>query len=113
VYRKANETYGALAQSSRVKNNLIRKLKKYPALTYASMGLFGMSPKAAIGVPVGLAGLKAAEITSRVMKSPVLRNHYISLMKNALRDESAAMMSDMDKLNKGIYKLEKEAPSKR
>lgn len=109
-YRPANEVHGAIAESKKMRNWIARhgKALGYPSLL-AELGLyhFGGLPPVLTTAGIGITGLGAAEITSRIMKSPTLRKHYMNLITNAMKEDAIAVHENLKKLNE---ELKKEKP---
>lgn len=108
-YRPANEAFGAIAQSHKVRNMLM-KFSKSSGLKGA-LGLFGIEQAAGLGTTsagaaVGAATLLTAELMARIAKSPTLRRYYGNVLKNALKDDSAAVGNNLIKLQKELDKDE-------
>jgi hypothetical protein len=106
-YRPANEVHGAIEQSHRVRNTIVRNAKKFgfPAVA-AELGLihFAGVPAAVGTVAVGAAALGTGELTARIMKSPTLRKHYINLINAALKDDAVVMRENLKKLDEELKK---------
>lgn len=109
-YRPANEVHGAIAQSHKARNNIMRVAKKYgmhailPAL---GIGHFGGGPGMAgiVGsAAAGTAIVGGLEIGARFAKSPVLQKHYINLINSALKDDIVAMHENLKRLEKELKK---------
>jgi hypothetical protein len=108
-YRPANEVHGAIAESYKARNiisKVANKYGKHAILPLLGIGHFaGMAPTiettlAATGV--GAAVLMGGEISSKIMKSPTLRKHYMNLINSALKEDVIAVEQNLKKLEKEL-----------
>lgn len=103
AYRSANEAHGAIQQSKKVGNQVARVLKQNPHL--ASGGAVAeifFAPKTLPLVGAGFAGLKTAELLTRVGKSPVLRKYYSDVINAALKQDSAEIAKSLERFDSAI-----------
>lgn len=112
-YRPANEVHGAIANSKRARNWVIKNMKSigFPALA-GELGLYHfVSPAAAgvglTGVGLGAAGVGASEVLSRVMKSPTLRKYYTNAMTGALKEDAVVVHENLKKIDQELRKEKK------
>jgi len=100
AYRSANEVHGAIEQSKKVSNFVGKVLKQHPHL--ASSGAVAQmvfAPKTLPLVGLGAAGVKSGEWMARISKSPVLRKYYMNVVNAALKQDSAEVVKDLEKLD--------------
>lgn len=116
-YRPANEVYGAIAQSKRVRNWIGRHAKKIGFLPLlAEMGLYhyagpAAAGSAAIGAGAAAAGFLGTEIGARIWKSPTLRKHYMNVVNSALKEDAIAVHENLKRLDAEMRK-EKANPKR-
>lgn len=110
-WKKANETYGAIAQSRKAREFIGNVYKNYKtaggAALGVTLGLFGLSPVALPGAIAiaGGAGIGAAsEVAVRAFKSPTIRKHYLDVVNSALRENAAQTAKSLSKLSNEIEK---------
>ncbi len=106
-YRAANEVYGAIAQSKKVRSWLVDKKKSLG--TFGVLSLFGLKQAAgivptAITAGAGAAGLLGGELATQIVKSPTLMKYYSKVLQAALRDDVVAARQNLEKLDKEINK---------
>jgi len=108
-YRPANEVHGAIAQSHRARNWMIRHAKKigFPALG-AELGLYHSAgiPGVIGGTAAAATALGAGELLARVMKSSTLRKHYINAINGALKEDVVVVSENLRKIEEGINQEE-------
>lgn len=109
-YRPANEVHGAIANSKRARNWVIKNMKSigFPALA-GELGLYHfVSPGAAgIGltsIGIGAAGIGTSEVLSRVMKSPTLRKYYTNAIAGALKEDAILVHENLKKIDQELRK---------
>ncbi len=80
-------------------------MKTHPHSSAAVLaGELFLAPKA---IPVTVAGygaLKTGELVARIAKSPVLRKYYTGVVEAALKDDAAAMVKELNKLDAALKK---------
>ena len=110
LYRDANEVYGTIAQSNKVKNFIGKNLGKIsPHLAYSLFGVgHGGTAKtlASLGgaAAVGLGTVETGALVTRIMKSPRLRKYYFDVLQNALKEDVVATQENLRKLEIAIDK---------
>jgi hypothetical protein len=109
LYRSANEAHGAIVESQKASNWIKRQIPhlKYPG----TVGLIAetiLAPgKAAATVAGGAAtigGVKAYELSHRILNSPVLRKHYMNVWKAGLEENAKAFAHNAQKLDSEVKK---------
>jgi RNA polymerase-interacting CarD/CdnL/TRCF family regulator len=109
-WQEANQGYAAIAQSKKVSNFLDRHKGKIPshlAATVAGELFFGYPQVAAatVGAAAGSFGLvKAGELLHRVIKSPVLRKHYLNVIQEASNENLPGVIKNLEILDKELSK---------
>lgn len=113
-YQRANEAY-RITQRSRLISDFIeqhaRPLKSDIAKTLFHVGgasAIVNAPLIASAAIPGLAGAKGIQIINRMIRSPVLRNHYIEVMTQAAAGNAAATKKALDKFDAVASKLEEK-----
>lgn len=106
-YRPANEVHGAIAQSRKFRNWLSRNYKKFGLPGAAAV--FGIEqslgiPGTAAAAGVGYGALKSGEALARIWKSPTLRKYYTNVIQESLKENSPAMLENLNKLEAGLKK---------
>jgi len=116
VYRKANESYAAIAQGNDSLRFIKSKLVQHKSVAgvaggYALLGAMfnpGAAATAAAGAAGTLgalyAGYKPYQIASRMMKSPELRKYYFGILNSAIKEDSAAFSRNFNKLDDELKK---------
>ena len=105
-YRPANEVHGAISQSKRAREVILRNIHKYKFPSILGSVLLGHSYGApaigtlAGGVAAGGAALMGGELATKLAKSPTFRKHYTNLISAALKNDSAAIVKNLEKLQK-------------
>lgn len=111
-YTLGNEAY-RVTQRSRLVSDLVEKYAK-PIQSQTAKTLFhvgaagagGFLPTVAtIGIP-GLAAAKTIQIINRMIRSPVIRNHYIEVLAAASSGNAANFNKAMERFDKVAKKLE-------
>lgn len=106
-YRPANEVHGAIAQSKKVREMILRTAKKYGIAH--SLALFGIghvagAGKAALGATLGTSGLLGGEMIAKALKSPTIRKYYSNVISSAVRDDAIATEQNLKKLDDSLKK---------
>ena len=108
VWNQAEEVHAAINQSQKVRKMMGSVVKKNPKLGYLTAGLVAGK----VGVPHLLAAvpaygaLEAAELTARIMKSPVLRAHYQGAINAAIKENVPVMTKNLIELDKELKESE-------
>lgn len=110
-YKAANEVYGAIAQSQKARDYIVKIAKKYgghsilPALGIGHVAgpATALKTIGAAAVP-SIAGFMAGELGVRIAKSPTLRKHYAGLIKAAIKEDVVATHQNLEKLEKELEK---------
>lgn len=112
AYKNANEAY-RVTQRSKAISDLIGKYAK-PLQSDLAKTLFHVAGAASVvklpalaaaSVPV-VGGLKLVQATNRLIKSPVLRNHYLKVLAAAETGNAALIKKELDKFDRVSKKLE-------
>lgn len=108
-YKDANESFSAITQSQKVSKAIGKLIKKNPHLSAVALGakLFFV-PHSAPALATGYGALKTGELMARIAKSPVLREYYQDAAKAAIKDDSALIIKNLNKLDAGLKKEEKD-----
>ena len=93
----ADEAFGTIAQSNYI-SKIVKDNFKGHLATHGLLSIFGISG-AATGAIVPY---QAAKLLHRVYKSPALRKHYINVLKEASKENSASMSREISKLDKAL-----------
>lgn len=105
-YNRANEAY-RVTQRSRALSDFIERNAK-PLQSQTAKTLFHVAGASAVAhtpaaivaaVPV-LAGAKAVQLMNRMIRSPVLRNHYADVLRQAAQGNIAMMQKSLEKFDK-------------
>jgi hypothetical protein len=114
-YKLGNEAY-KVTQRSRNISDFIEKhakpLKSETARTLfhvAGASSFAHAPALAAGATPIVAGAKLIQLANRMIKSPVLRNHYLKVVASASAGNAALMKKELDKFDLISEKLEKKS----
>ena len=101
-YKNANEAFAGYNQSRRVGRWINRQLNKIgkPALLI----LEGVFPKLIPGSAAGFVGLKAGELTTRILRNPTLRKFYGNMVKDAAKENSAGFLKNLKNMEEEIKK---------
>jgi hypothetical protein len=120
-FQAAEEVFGAV-QGSKFFTNFVRNQIKHVSPTdSALMHALGTGVGSATGAAVGglagagtglgagaLTAYPAAKIGYRIFKSPVLRKHYLNVVKAAAQEDAVLFKREYNKLKEGIQKDEKK-----
>ncbi len=108
-FKNANEAWGTIAQSKKV-SNYIKNLSKTVKLGSGIGAVFevnniGVLPSAlAAGAAYG--SLKGSELLYRILKSPVLRTHYLDVVKSSIKENGPATIRSLKKLDDEMINLD-------
>ncbi len=110
TWRSANEAFRTIQDSKKVSKMLQTITKTKPALagTPALILFEAMNPQtiiptaATLGAGYGV--LKTGELGYRFAKSPTLRKHYLNIIDNSINGNTAAVISNLENLNKELEK---------
>jgi len=113
-YKSANEAF-KITERSRVLSDFIAEHAK-PLQSQTAKILFHMgAASGGLSIPTvgalagtGLAATKAIQITNRMIRSPILRNHYLDVIKHAAAGNSAAMNKSLQKFDILSRKMEEK-----
>ncbi len=117
TWMNANEAWGTIAQSKKVSNSINSFLKLTPlksgiGLLFETATLGGSAAGITAAGSASLYGaLKGSELMYRVMKSPVLRTHYLNVIKSALKENGPAAIQALKNLDKEILKQDQKKSS--
>ncbi len=102
TWTEANQAYGAIANSKKVKNYLEGKIGSLPKHLIGSAALELMLgyPQAAAGTAVGYGLLKSGELLTRIAKSPKLREHYMKAIFEAGNENLPGVIKHLNALDK-------------
>jgi hypothetical protein len=105
-YRDANLGFAGFKQSNRIANYISKKfdVTKLSPESYLLLGLHALSPKALTGIGASALAAKGAQVFNRIAKNPVLRQYYLNVVNNALKDNSAGMVKNLEKLDEELRK---------
>jgi hypothetical protein len=109
TWHNANNAFSGLAQSQKTSKFIQKHLGSMP-IKHAFLASLG---EAAAGYPeailptlggsfAAMGGVKSYELLHRIMKSPVLREYYGEVIKNALKENSNAMIKSAEKLDREL-----------
>jgi len=104
-YNAANEGFGAIAKSKKIRTNAARFLKQHPHVAYGGLGsaLFSLTaPHALVGAAAGAAALGSIELYKKISSSPVLRKYYTQAVQSAAKEDAASFAKNMEKLDSKI-----------
>lgn len=107
---EADKAHGAIAAANKAKNFIMKQGKVGKAAGVATgvagpfviHALTGTLPYAPGTYAAGLMGIKTMQLYHHISKSPVLRKHYMNVVKNAMLQNAPSMNRSLIKLNKGI-----------
>jgi len=105
--RKADEVHGAISQSRRVSDFIKDNIKTLTAsgIGGTMLALFkggiSLTPTIVGSAVTAGTGLKLAELVTRIVKSPTLRQHYLNVV-------SASAAQNLPQLQRNLFRLEKE-----
>lgn len=113
-YQLANEAYSVTKNSQALQefiasNAVTKNLNSQTAKFLFNLGgAVSMlnAPSYALGALPVMTGAKGIQILNRMYKSPVLRNHYLEVIKAASTQNAGAMNRALQKLDKEAEKLE-------
>lgn len=114
LYEKANQAYGITKRSMQlqdfIKSSPIGKsLQSQTAKTIFNLGgasaIMHAPALIAGAVPIA-AGAKGIQVINRMIRSPVLRNHYLDVVKAASAQNAGALNIALTKFDKEAKKLE-------
>ncbi|MGJ0428484.1 hypothetical protein [Methylobacter sp.] len=117
-YQRANEAY-RITQRSRVISDFIQQNAK-PLQSETAKVLFHVGAGAAgvklpaiamAAAPIAATG-KSIQIMNRMIRSPILRNHYIDVLRQASSGNMAAMQKSLQKFDIASKKLEQKNSKK-
>jgi hypothetical protein len=108
-YRPANEVHGAIAESKKARNFILRLMKKYGHhallplvgaghLVGAAQTLEGVAATAGLGA----AAVAGGEIIAKIKKSPSLTKLYVTLINSALKEDAVAVEQILKKMEKEL-----------
>lgn len=111
-YQLANQAFG-ITQRSRLISDVVERYAK-PLQSQTAKHLFyagGVSamsavPSAALAIPGTLAAGKTIQIMNRMIASPVLRNHYLNVMRLSTQGNAAQIAKEIEKFDLEAKKLE-------
>lgn len=108
-YKAANEAYGGFQQSKRV-GNWISK-----AIPFGKMGKTSLLIAEAIFKPASLKAtipavgiFKIGELVARMTRNPTLRKYYGNLMKNAVNENKAGFIKNLNAMEKEVNQNESD-----
>ncbi len=111
--RRADEAHGVY-QGSRAISNFVSqylpkdadtgKIGKLLGATLFGGGaaLASVAPKAALGIGVVTAGVKAGELTARILRSPELRSLYFRALRQATSQNAPSFLNTMHKFEEKV-----------
>jgi len=118
-YERANQAY-AVTQRSRQLQDYIQSsalgkmVQSNTAKTLFHLGgasALSQAPALIAGAIPVAAGAKGIQIINRMIRSPVLRNHYMQVLTQAAAQNSGAMNRALQKFDKEALKFEKDQKS--
>jgi hypothetical protein len=112
TYQRANEAF-RVTQRSRSISDFVQKHAK-PLQSDMAKTLFHMGGASAIvhfpatmgAVIPGLAIAKGVQIMNRMIRSPVLRNHYLDVLRHSAQGNAAMMQKSLEKFDKAAQVFE-------
>ncbi len=110
-WSEANQGYATIAQSKKV-SNFISKHRRTPSHIATAVGvelLFGQPQLAAVTAAAAggaYGAVKSGELLYRVMKSPVLRKHYLDVIENATKENVGGTVKSLNALEKELQSLD-------
>ena len=109
-YRDANLGFAGFKQSNQIANYISKKfdVTKLSPESYLLLGLHVLSPKALTGIGASALAAKGAQVFNRIAKNPVLRQYYLNVVNNSLKDNSAGMIKNLEKLDEELRKSNDE-----
>lgn len=114
AYNQGNEAYRITQRSEAISNFLSSKYGK-PLTSQTAKTVFGvgLAHGALHHIPIvgmGLGGLLAArksfQVINRMIRSPVLRSHYLNVIGAASRGNATLMAKELDKFDREAKKME-------
>ncbi len=116
-YMKANEAYRITQRSRALSEFIERKAPRFKSET-AKVLLHGAAVGAAAKLPVlgalaipGMATVKAIQVGNRMIRSSVLRNHYIDVLRAAATENSAVLEKSLQAFDRAALAEEKKNSS--
>lgn len=110
-YRAANEVYGTIAQSKKAGNAIARVVKANPHSSGALLaGELFFAPKTLPAAAGAIGAWKAGELMVRISKSSTLRKYYMGVVEGALKEDSALILKNLNKLDAGLKKEQQPIP---
>jgi len=105
--KAAQEAHGAIESSKKASRFLKRNIKQISTGGAGTVLIEAVTNPAAIlptagGALASFAGLKGAELISRIVKSPVLRKYYLNVIDGAVRKDVTFMNRNFEYLQKKI-----------
>jgi hypothetical protein len=108
LYQDANAGYGAIAQSKKISSNVAKMIKSHPHLHATAIaalaGQLFLAPKTIALAASGYGAVKSAELMARIGKSPVLRKYYMQAVNAAAKEDSAAFVRNIAKIDSELNK---------
>lgn len=107
-WKNANEAHGAIVKSHKFRNTIkkLTKAKSSYLTTPALILLEALNPGSMLyvagSVGAGLSAMKSGELISKFYNSPVLRKHYVELLKNAADENVKATIQSISKINREL-----------
>ncbi len=115
AYQQANQAFKVTERSRQLSDFIqqnARPLKSETAKILYHVGVASALPYVpvaiAAGVPV-LAGAKGIQIINRMIRSPVLRNHYVDVLKQASLGNAQAMNASLQRFDEEAEKVESKS----
>ncbi len=109
-WKEANNGFAIIAQSKKVSNFLQSKLGSLPKHLAGTVAieLFLGHPNVAVGTVLGAGAVKTGELLYRIAKSPKLREHYLSVISEASKENLPAVIKNLEALQKESKDLDKD-----
>ena len=110
-WRSANEAFGGLYESQKLSRYIERHLGNKPI----KHAIFASMAESAGGYPEAIiptlsasfaayGGIKAVELTKRIMSNPTLRKYYSEVLLNGVKENSVGMIKSAEKLDQELKK---------
>lgn len=105
-YRDANTGLQGFKQSNKVADYISKKVdvSQMKPETLLILGMHAPNPSVLAGIGTTAAAAKVAQLMHRVGKNPVLRQYYLNVLESSLKDNSAAMIRNLEKLDTELTK---------
>jgi hypothetical protein len=100
-YRDANTGLAGFKQSNKVADYISKKVDvtQMKPETLLVLGMHAPTPGILGGLTVTAAGAKVAQLMHRIGKNSVLRQYYLNVLENSLKDNAPAMLRNLERFD--------------